>query len=71
MTPIHTSVGFYNARQQLGISVSQCAKLCKVDDRTVRRWESGDRDPAPSACRVLELALAGKIEPRTYRELVS
>lgn len=71
MISIATSAGFYTARQQLGLSVSQCAKLCKVDERTLRRWEDGDRDPAPSACRLLELALVGAFNAKLWKELLS
>lgn len=71
MISIQTSAEFARARHTLGFSVSQCAKLCKVDDRTVRRWENGDRDPAPSACRLLELALAGHFTPKLWKELLS
>ena len=60
---ISTSTEFAEARHTLGLTVRACAALCKVDERTIRRWEIGrgnttqGRDPAPSACRILELAL--------------
>jgi DNA-binding transcriptional regulator YiaG len=56
---IRTPTEFAEARQTLGLSVAQCAAVCNVDQRTIRRWEtgygsSGGRDPHPSACRILE-----------------
>lgn len=37
------------ARQSLGLSQSELAALCHVQsDRTIRKWESGERDiPGP------------------------
>ena len=63
MTTIQTSAEFKAARQKLRLSVSQAASLCRVDARTIRRWETGagrgdGRDPHPSACRLMELELA-------------
>jgi DNA-binding transcriptional regulator YiaG len=62
MNQIATSKQFKGARQKLGLSVAECAELCNVDARTIRRWETGaghgdGRDPHPSACRLMEVAL--------------
>lgn len=54
---IQTPEQFAAARHKLDLSVSQCARLVNVELRTIRRWESGERDPHPSACRILELCL--------------
>lgn len=59
---IKTSIEFKEARHKLGLSVAECAELCRVDARTIRRWEAGTghgdgRDPHPSACKLMELAL--------------
>src|SRR5258707_429090 len=39
MTNIATSAQFKEARLVLRLSVAQCADLCGVDARTIRRWE--------------------------------
>lgn len=59
---IQTSAQFKEARHKLGLSVTECAEVCRVDARTIRRWETGaghgdGRDPHPSACRLMELEL--------------
>ena len=45
-----TPVEFREARHKLGLSCAKLAALFKVSDgRTVRRWESGERDiPGPA-----------------------
>lgn len=60
---IQTSHDFKEARRKLGLSVSEAAEVCRVDARTIRRWEAGaghgdGREPHPSACRLMELELA-------------
>lgn len=60
---IKTSKQFKQARLKLGLTLAQCAELCGVDDRTIRRWEapkdtSNARDPHPSACKLMEIELA-------------
>lgn len=62
MTTIATSAQFREARHTLGFSVRDAADLCRVDPRTIRRWEAGagkgdGRDPHPSACKLMELEL--------------
>ncbi len=62
---ITTSKQFKGARQKLGFSVAQAAEVCRVDARTIRRWETGaghgdGRDPHPSACRLMEVELDRK-----------
>lgn len=71
MTIIRTSAQFKAARHKLGLSVAECGVFCGVDARTIRRWETGaghgdGRDPHPSACRLMELAVA---EPELLAEL--
>lgn len=72
---ITTSPEFREARYKLGLSVRQCATLCKVDERTIRRWEIGagrgdGRDPAPSATRIMELAAGDPGARSIWRILV-
>jgi transcriptional regulator with XRE-family HTH domain len=60
---ITTAKQFKEARHKLRFSVAECADYCRVDARTIRRWETGKghgdgRDPHPSACKLMELALA-------------
>lgn len=67
MIVIRTSDEFAAARHQLGLSVSQCARIVKVEDRTLRRWEDdADRGPHPSACRILELILNGRLKIKDF-----
>lgn len=73
---IRTPTDFFEARHALGLSVSQCASLCNVDDRTIRRWELGHgkrdgRDPHPSACRILELATGDDAARSLFRALTN
>lgn len=63
MTNIATSNDFKEARHELRLTISQAAELCNVNTRTIRRWETGaghgdGREPHPSACRILEIALS-------------
>jgi DNA-binding transcriptional regulator YiaG len=62
MPEVTTSKQFKEARQKLGLSVAEAAEVCRVDSRTIRRWETGaghgdGRDPHPSACRIMEIEL--------------
>jgi DNA-binding transcriptional regulator YiaG len=63
MTTIATSAQFREARHKLGLSVKAAGILCGVNERTIRRWETGSgrgdgRDPHPSACKLLEIELS-------------
>lgn len=67
---IKTSHDFKEARHALGLSINDCADLCNVNARTIRRWEAGaghgdGREPHPSACRLMEQALAPKPSHRS------
>lgn len=65
---IATPEQFAGARQQLDLSVSQCARLVNVSERTLRKWESGEhQDPHPSACRILDLCVQF---PQLAREIL-
>lgn len=60
-----TPAEFKAARQALGLTVKAAAQMCGVDERTIRRWETGagrgdGRDPHPSACKLMEAALAAR-----------
>lgn len=59
---ITTPAQFKKARVKLGLPISECAAVCNVTPRTVRRWETGAGhgdgcDPHPSACRIMEMEL--------------
>lgn len=58
---------FKEARQSLGLSLSQLAKILNVDPRTVRKWEASEsastgRDPNPIACQVLRWLASGELK---------
>lgn len=60
---IETSEQFKEARHRLGLTVAEAAEVCRVDARTIRRWETGPgkgdgRAPHPSACKLMEIELA-------------
>ena len=63
--PLSDPAAFRAARDQLGLSAAQLARIMGVDPRTVRRWEdaSGTRPPNPTACRVMEWMLSGYRPP--------
>lgn len=53
-----TPAEYRSAIEQLGLSQVAAAKLLGVDERTSRRWVSGERDvPAPAA-RFLQYLIA-------------
>ena len=62
-----TPTEFKQARQSLGLSVTDLAHILAVGPRTVRSWEqpagSRSRDPSPTACRVMEWMLNGYRPP--------
>lgn len=56
---------FDTRRRSLGLSVEETAALCGVQDRTVRRWCSGERgvpDDAAEALEALEGAMLDAVE---------
>lgn len=52
---------FKKARQALGLTQFQLARLLNANPRTVSRWEEvgGGHPPNPIACRALEWMLDG------------
>ena len=46
--------------EKLGLSQIAAAKLLGVDERTSRRWASGERDIPPPAVRFLRYLIATK-----------
>lgn len=55
---------FKEARQSLGLTLSETAKILDVDSRTIRKWEASDncstaRHPNPIASRVMQWMLDG------------
>ncbi len=62
-----TPAEFKQARNDLGLSLSQLAAILDTDPRTIRKWEAEDtastsRDPNPIACRVLHWLSTGELK---------
>lgn len=60
-----TPAEFDTRRRSLGLSVEEAASLCQVQDRTVRRWQSGASpipDDAAAALQALEDAMLEAVE---------
>lgn len=53
-----TADEYREAIEELGLSQVAAAKLLGVDDRTSRRWASGDREIPPPAARFLRYLIA-------------
>lgn len=53
-----TADEYREAIEALGLSQVAAAKLLGVDDRTSRRWASGDREIPPPAARFLRYLIA-------------
>ena len=50
------SAEFKTAREAVGLSVSQVAKIANVGERTVRYWESGrNKPPADVSKKIIEI----------------
>jgi DNA-binding transcriptional regulator YiaG len=49
---------YREAIEALGLSQVAAARLLGVDDRTSRRWASGERDVPPPAVRFLRYLIA-------------
>jgi DNA-binding transcriptional regulator YiaG len=58
-----TPSAFKQYRQQLGLTQSGLAALLRVDGRTVRKWEAGDRE-IPGTAEVALEALADGWRPK-------
>lgn len=70
MGALMTPAGFDTRRRSLGLSVDETASLCGVQDRTVRRWQSGDSPiPADAAAALdqLEAAMSEAVEQALAR----
>lgn len=64
-----TPAEFKQARQSLGLTLSQLAAILDVDSRTIRKWEAPEsaltsRDPNPTACQVLRWLASGELKIR-------
>jgi DNA-binding transcriptional regulator YiaG len=53
-----TDEEYRNAIAMLGLSQTEAARLLGVDERTSRRWVSGEREIPPPAARFLRFLLA-------------
>ncbi len=47
------SAEFKTMREAVGLTTGPLAKMAKVDQRTVRYWESGRTKPPEQACKIL------------------
>lgn len=56
-------------RARLGLSQTEAAALCGVQDRTWRRWEAGDRTPGPAQLEPAHALLAR--QDRAVREALA
>ena len=61
-----TSAEFKEARQKLGLSINELARILDTNPLTIRRWEMPDdrgtsRSPNPIACQVLRWLEAGRL----------
>jgi DNA-binding transcriptional regulator YiaG len=64
-----TAEEFRAAIDEIGLSQVQAARMLNANERTARRWASGEIDiPTPVAI-VLRLMLRYRISPRTVRRL--
>ena len=61
-----TSAELKDARHRLGLSVGDLARILNIDDRTLRRWEAGEKPPSPTAVRVV-----GWLRPMSVSTLCS
>ena len=53
-----TDEEYRNAIAALGLQQTEAARLLGVDERTSRRWASGEREIPPPAARFLRFLLA-------------
>ena len=53
----HAHFAFKEARRRLGLSFNELADAFRLDERTLRRWEAGDRQVPQSVLILLELCL--------------
>jgi len=55
----------------LGLTQAGAARLLGVDERTSRRWATGERDVPMPAARFLRFLLKAKISPDRVMKLLS
>ena len=58
-----TPAEFREARRRLGLSQFQLAAVLDTSDRTIRKWEGGERSPNPVAAQAMRWFLAGYRPP--------
>jgi DNA-binding transcriptional regulator YiaG len=56
-----TAAQFARARDRLGLTQAAAGQLLGSDERTVRRWELGERKINPQAALLVTLLLTGKL----------
>lgn len=66
-----TTPEYREALAALDLSQVGAAKLLGVDERTSRRWATGERDVPPPAERFLRFLIAAKIKPERVMKLLS
>jgi DNA-binding transcriptional regulator YiaG len=62
---------FKDLLRRLNLSQSAAARLLGVNDRTVRRWASGDTPILPVAARFVRYLARAKISPITVMETLA
>jgi hypothetical protein len=58
-----TAKQYADAIERLGLSQVGSARFLGVDDRTSRRWISGERDVPEPVSRFLRYLIAAKVKP--------
>lgn len=64
-----TSDEYRAALEALGLSQVEGSAVLGSDERTSRRWASGERSVPPSVAKLLRLMIAMEIEPSVVKAL--
>ena len=66
-----TPTQFREAIARLGLSQVGAASLFKVNDRTARRWASGEQDIPAAVALALRLMIRHKVSPASAQRLLT